>query len=315
MSLIKKKRISPIRVTKEDFIKKSNEVHNYKYDYSYVEYVNNKTKVKIKCIVHGFFEQAPAKHKMGQGCRKCGYELLSKIKLKTTKDFIEKARLVHGDKYKYDKVHYKGNRFKVVISCSVHGDFLQTPDNHLSGKGCLTCGNIKSSNTIKKMKNKSRNWNFEQPKDYKLIPLNNGEFSKVDNEDFEKLKDINWNVMNNGYCENKEFGLMHRYIMNTPKGMHTDHINHDTLDNRKSNLRIVNRSENNWNQIKHKGISKYKGVHWHKASSKWMGRISHFNKSIYLGLFTNQIEAAKAYDKKAIELFGEFALTNFKYND
>lgn len=151
-----------------------------------------------------------------------------------------------------------------------------------------------------------------QPEDYKLIPLTKGKFAKVDNEDFEKLKNINW-VYNNKYARNIKSGYMHRFIMNTPINMDTDHINHDTLDNRKYNLRICSRSKNNMNTISVDVNKKsiYKGVTWFKRDLKWKSQIMINYKNIHIGYFTSEIEAAKAYDKKAKELFGEFALTNF----
>jgi hypothetical protein len=105
---------------------------------------------------------------------------------------------------------------------------------------------------------------------------------------------------------------MHRMVANAPKGLFVDHINHNGLDNRKLNLRLCTNAQNQQNsRPRSGGTSKYKGVHWHKARKKFCARI-HFNKkSIHIGYFKDEIEAAKAYDKKAKELFGEFAYLNF----
>ena len=125
----------------EQFIEKARKVHGDKYDYSKVNYVNSSTKVTIICPIHGEFEQTPNKHLLGQGCPKCA----GGIKL-TTKNFIEKARKVHGDKYDYSKVNYVNNRTKVIIICPEHGEFEQTPASHLTGSGCPMCvGGIKFS--------------------------------------------------------------------------------------------------------------------------------------------------------------------------
>jgi hypothetical protein len=118
----------------QDFIEKSNKIHNFKYDYSLVQYVNNSTKVKIICPEHGIFEQKPNSHLNGRGCAKCyGNELL------TTKSFIQKANQVHNFKYDYSLVDYKNSKTKVKIICPEHGVFEQIPCNHIFGKGCAEC--------------------------------------------------------------------------------------------------------------------------------------------------------------------------------
>jgi hypothetical protein len=102
---------------------------------------------------------------------------------------------------------------------------------------------------------------------------------------------------------------MHRVILNAPKGLMVDHINHDTLDNRKENLRIVTNQQNTFNQKLKNHSSKYKGVTWNSNSEKWCARIRH-NKPIYLGLFKDEKEAGMAYNEGAKKYFGEFALLN-----
>jgi hypothetical protein len=104
---------------------------------------------------------------------------------------------------------------------------------------------------------------------------------------------------------------MHRLIMNAPEGMHVDHINGDGLDNRRENLRIVTAQENQFNSRKHlAGHSVFKGVSWSNLAKKWRAYISPNRKQIHLGLFESEIEAAKAYDEKAKELFGPYAKLN-----
>ena len=127
IGLLKKKNI-------ENFINESYLLHNNKYDYSKVEYINNSTKVCIICPEHGEFWQSPNHHLQGHGCPYC------KNVYKSNKtEFIEKARKVHGDKYDYKKVEYINNRIKVCIICPEHGEFWQTPHNHLNGQGCSEC--------------------------------------------------------------------------------------------------------------------------------------------------------------------------------
>lgn len=103
---------------------------------------------------------------------------------------------------------------------------------------------------------------------------------------------------------------MHRLIMNTPEGMLVDHINHDCLDNRKSNLRICTHAENARNKRPVIGTSKYKGVYWDKTNKKWEAHIRKGKDVKYLGQFKCEKKAALAYNEKAKELFGEFAYLN-----
>ena len=131
------------RSTTESFINKAKEIHGDKYDYSDVNYTNNNTLIKIICKIHGKFSQTPNVHKRGNGCQKCGNNYRY-----DTKEFIEKANEIHGDKYDYSKTDYKKNNEKVIIICKAHGEFEQKPNNHLTGNGCQKCkfeliGNLK----------------------------------------------------------------------------------------------------------------------------------------------------------------------------
>ena len=308
------------KLTTEEFIKRAKLVHGDKYDYSKVDYVNSHLKVKIICPEHGVFEQKSGKHCSGQGCRLCSYVERSlktdksfiDLFRKTTEDFILDAKRIHGDKYNYYKTIYGANRtVKVVITCLIHGDFQQRPDAHLQGKGCPECGKIKNIVNQKKFHLNKRNWNFEQPKDYKLIPLTQGKFAKVDNEDFERLKDINWQVIKQGYASSGTVGLMHRYIMNAPDYLEVDHKEHDKLDNRKCNLRLASRSQNSANKPPREGSSKYKGVCWDKRYQKWVSYIKFNYNKYFLGYFNTEEIAAQTTDKKALECWGEFAYLNF----
>lgn len=159
---------------------------------------------------------------------------------------------------------------------------------------------------------RSRDWNFEQPEDYKLIPLTKGKFAKVDNEDFDRLKDINWKY-SNGYACNSSFGRMHRLILNVQEGTLVDHIYGDKLDNRKNKLRVCGNSENIFNSKGRGGTSSYKGVSWRKCTNKWKMSITKNYKVYSNSTFNTEEEAARAYDKKALELFGEFAYQTLNF--
>lgn len=119
----------------EDFIKEAIEIHGNKYDYSKVVYKTAKQKVTIICPKHGEFEQLANAHLQGEGCFKCERDRRSK----STEKFIREARSVHGDLYDYSKTKYINRSTPVIIICPKHGEFEQTPFNHLQGKGCSHC--------------------------------------------------------------------------------------------------------------------------------------------------------------------------------
>ena len=136
----------------------------------------------------------------------------------------------------------------------------------------------------------------------------------IDAEDYVKVKDYKW-CIDGQYVsvrKNKKRIFLHRLIMDTPENKFTDHINHNTLDNCKCNLRICTNTENSRNQkIRKRNTSGYKGVSCDTSRNKWEVHIGVDSKSIFLGRFEDKIEAAKAYDKAAIKYHGEFAYLNF----
>jgi hypothetical protein len=158
----------------------------------------------------------------------------------------------------------------------------------------------------------------------KFIKLTQGKETIVDDEDYENLNQWKWHYHNQGYAKrtlkkkNKTTKIyMHRFIMNLNSNLTIDHINGNGLDNRKCNLRIANKSENSMNSNKQTKLTSsiYKGVTWHKQCKKWVAQIGHKRKHYSLGLYLTEKEAALAYNKKAKELFGEFALLNKVEND
>ena len=122
------------KMTISDFITKAKNVHGDKYDYSLSEYKNNETKIKIICPNHGIFEQTPNSH-LRHNCIKCTID----NSLSNVNDFIQKAKDIHGDKYDYSLVEYKGSHKKIKIICTVHGIFEQVTSSHLNGRGCNKC--------------------------------------------------------------------------------------------------------------------------------------------------------------------------------
>ena len=140
----------PKKQTKEEFIMKARKFHGNKFDYSFVKYINSKTKVKIVCYKHGVFEQRPNDHLTGYGCKKCQYEKTSKMNKFTNEIFINKANKIHNNKFDYSMVEYDGYENKIIINCTIHGKFKQSPHGHLSGAGCPSC---KESRGEKKITN------------------------------------------------------------------------------------------------------------------------------------------------------------------
>ena len=153
----------------------------------------------------------------------------------------------------------------------------------------------------------------------KRIPLiTQGYEAIVDDEDHKNLSQHKWYRIKGGYAISRieingeeKFIYMHREIMKPSDGMEVDHINGKKLDNRRCNLRICERWQNNGNQKKRKGgSSKFKGVYRHTQTGKWCAYIHKKDKAYYLGCFVNEYEAASAYNEEAKKYFGEYAWLN-----
>lgn len=150
------------------------------------------------------------------------------------------------------------------------------------------------------------------------IPLTNGGFAIVSDEDYEAVAQHGWYRTPNGYAMStttKPPVSMHRFIMQPPPGSEVDHRSHDKLDNTRTNLRLCSRSQNAGNIITKPGArtSKYKGVIWNKTRSKWQAQLmdGFTKRRIYLGVYETEGEAARAYDRKRCELYGNTGLFNF----
>jgi hypothetical protein len=130
------------RITTEKFIADAIKVHGDKYDYSKVDYIDSKTKVTITCPIHGDFQQTYGCHvNRGHGCPRCSGSLVTK------EDFLERSKLAHGDKYDYSKVNYINSMTPVTIICPIHGEFEQKPGDHMKGHGCPECSGCKKRTT------------------------------------------------------------------------------------------------------------------------------------------------------------------------
>lgn len=156
----------------------------------------------------------------------------------------------------------------------------------------------------------------------KEIPLDKGHILFIDNEDYEEVSKLIWKVakrLHTFYAISdirkkghaRKVILLHRLIMKAPKGTLIDHINGNGLDNRKSNLRYANKSKNAMNMSKHTPHSSpYKGVSYDKDRKKFRCNIGINGKQYFVGRFDNELEAAKAYNKKALTIYGEYARLN-----
>jgi hypothetical protein len=128
------------RITFDDFVRRANIIHNYKYKYFKQSYIITSEKTQIECPKHGLFLQRPSEHLYQKsGCRSCSDNVNAIKRQLGINKFIQNSVKFHGDKYGYSKVNYISNHKKVIISCPIHGDFKQQPQNHMNGAGCVKC--------------------------------------------------------------------------------------------------------------------------------------------------------------------------------
>lgn len=127
-------------ISKEEFIKRANEIHNNYYDYSLFTPCKAKDKIKIICPEHGIFEQTYDHHLHQKSkCPKCSQLHGNNLKKDSLETFIKKANKIHKNRYDYSLVNYIGSKIKIKIICPIHGKFEQQPYNHLMKKGCYKC--------------------------------------------------------------------------------------------------------------------------------------------------------------------------------
>ena len=154
----------------------------------------------------------------------------------------------------------------------------------------------------------------------KEITLTKGKVALVDDEDFEHLSGRKWTTLKapgTFYAYRKDSNrksiLMHREIIDPPRGMQTDHKDRDGLNNQRNNLRICTQAQNNANtrHLGRRNTTGFRGVFYFEERNKWVARISIKNKPHHLGIFTDKESAALAYDNAARKHFGEFASLNY----
>ncbi len=136
----------PKKLNTSIFIERSKKIHGDKYDYSKVDYINNRIKVTIICSKHGEFLQAPNIHLRKHGCPKCGFESIGRHRVVTNRPYkytkhnvFIMFKKVHNYKYEYNEESFMGMSEKIEIHCPIHGAFLQGGFSHLQGHGCPRC--------------------------------------------------------------------------------------------------------------------------------------------------------------------------------
>ena len=169
------------RLTKEILLERIKTVHGDKYEYEFSDKITNSTNIKIKCKVHGIFEQTPKNHLNGQKCPKC--------KCLDKNEFIKEALLKHN-KYNYENIEFVNSNIKIKITCPEHGIFEQRPYDHLNGDKCYKCSNlIRTTKDFVEKANKVHNniYSYEKT-DYKKSKINIIITSKIHGDFFTKTK-------------------------------------------------------------------------------------------------------------------------------
>lgn len=199
------------RDTQEEFIKRAKAVHGDKYDYSKVNYINNRTKVCIICPEHGEFWQIPYSHLQGFGCSLCNNIVCDTV------SFVTKAREIYDNTYDYSKVNYVHSKEKVCIICPKHDEFYVTPNNFLRGHSCPICKQSKLENEIRtflefnKIKFEAQrrfNWLGLKKLDFYLPELN----ISIECQGGQHFKSVGWFGGKEGFLEQKKSDKMKKIL-------------------------------------------------------------------------------------------------------
>lgn len=208
------------KLTTEQFIIKAREIHGNKYDYSLANYLNNKSKIKIICPTHGEFIQTPNAHLNKQGCPSCGKDKSITERAKTTEQFIQEAKQVHGDKYDYSLVNYKNHCSKIKIICPIHGAFEQIPNSHIQGFGCQKCGLKKTTKlkTLTKEQFIQKAKELNNSYDYSLVEyINNSTKVKIICKEHGVFEITPNNLLSKHGCQKCKTEKIKKYLSSTTK--------------------------------------------------------------------------------------------------
>jgi hypothetical protein len=249
-----------------NFINDAKSIHGDIYDYSLVEYVNNRTKVKIICPEHGVFEQTVNNHLAGKGCKYCG----GTSKFDKTL-FIIKANQVHGNKYDYSLVEYVNNNTKVKIICPEHGIFEVTPNNHTSKKyNCKKCSiDVYDTNSFIIKANEIHKNKY----DYSLVEYkNNNTKVKIicpEHGVFEQVPLSHLIGYNCKKCSNNGYSNQEKEI--------AEYIKSLGIKIEENNISILNGKELDIYIPSHNLAIEYNGLYWH--SEQFIDDNYHLNKT------------------------------------
>ncbi len=248
------------------FIEISKNIHNNKYDYSLVEYLNNNTKVKIICPIHGVFEQLPSNHSKGANCPSCVSDSRKKRMKKDNDYFLQKAVEIHGLVYDYSKVDYINNRNKVTILCSKHGSFEQEPRYHLTGSKCPKCVNeeksksmIKSFDDFEKLANEVHNNKFSYKKtdyismrvDTNIICPIHGDFKQIPHNHVNGYGCFKCSKNGTSKKEKEVLEFLSNYV-------ECDNTNREVLNNKELDIYIPSK----------RVAIEFNGLYWHNSKFK-----------------------------------------------
>lgn len=274
---------------------------------------NNKRKSKweCKCICGNIFIADGYSLRTGR-TKSCG--------CKTPNKFIDLTGMIFGKLKVIERAKNKNSKTMWLCECEcgnktiVSGDCLK--NKHTSSCGCFH----KEDLIVRNKKDKKKYNTYDLTQDYGIGYTFKGKEFLFDIEDYDKIKDFCWGFSGgyivSAFLDTKKKILFHRLIMDVPDGMYIDHINHNTCDNRKKNLRIVTSSQNSFNRrMQSNNTSGITGVFYAKDRNKWRAFIKIGEKQTYLGQFDNKEDAIKARKEAEEKYFGEYSYDNSMKGD